>query len=90
MPEHIIALDWSSEKLVSKLKLKHGLDWKDVDEAVKWHRHNEKWVEHKKYGRRLRVEAVIEQYSVKIIVYLKPVDRKEGIWVVKTAFEKGD
>lgn len=88
MPEHIIALDWSSETLVNKLKAKHGLEWYDVDKAVKWHRYDEKWVVHKKYGKRLRVEALVEQYNMRIIVYLKPVNRRDGIWLVKTAFEK--
>ena len=63
-----MALDWSSETLINKLKAKHGLRWQDVDEAVRWHRYDEKWVNHNKYGRRLRVEAFIEQYNERIIV----------------------
>ncbi|MBU4489372.1 MAG: hypothetical protein KKE79_01920 [Actinobacteria bacterium] len=43
--EHIVILDWSNEELIRKLKVKHDLDWREVDESVKWHRVGDpRWV----------------------------------------------
>ena len=85
--EHVIHLDWSSDELRHKLKTEHNLDWWDVDEAIKWDRVGEtKWVYREDYGWRLRVVAVIPHYNRTIKAYLKPIDRKGGDWVVKTAF----
>ncbi len=83
--EYIIFLDWSNDELITKLKKEHKLDWWDIDEAVKGATSG-KWVNRKKYGRRFRVETVIESTNRKIVVYLKPVNQREGDWVVKTAF----
>lgn len=83
--EHVVFLDWRNDELVKKLKVDHQLDWWDFDEAVKGVTEG-KWVYRKGYGRRFRVETTIESYNRKIVVYLKPVNRREGVWVVNTAF----
>lgn len=87
MGEIIIELDWTSDHLVRKLEVKHGLDWRDVDRAIKWHRIEARWHEDKKHGERLIVKAGLPSDGSVILAYLIPVNRKDGIWRLKTAYK---
>jgi len=84
---HISALVWD-DRSISKLKSEHGLEFWEVEEAVVWNPDMEaRWVQDKKHGKRLYVMGVSESHNKRILAFLDPVNREEGIWKVRTAWE---
>lgn len=70
-----------------KLRVKHGLTPDEIREAVCFggNKFDGRWNDHPHYGRRLVVRA--ESYDgVAMIVYLKPLNYIDGIWICKTAW----
>ena len=86
-PIYIWNLVWD-DGLINKLKREHGLEFWEVEEAVIWDPNKEaRWVRGKKHGRRLCVMGVSESHNKLILAFLDPVNRAEGIWRVRTAWE---
>jgi hypothetical protein len=70
------------------LKSDHDLEFWEVEEAVIWDPDKEaRWVWDKKHGRRLCVMGVSESHNKRILAFLDSVNREEGIWKVRTAWE---
>lgn len=82
--------DWLGEIQFSpavdrKLRTKHGLTPQQVRNAIAWGRHEKAWWDnHERYCRRLIVIA--GDAHGKVIAYLRPIDRADGIWQCLTAW----
>ncbi|MBU1672764.1 MAG: hypothetical protein KKF41_05505 [Actinobacteria bacterium] len=84
---HIVYIEWDDEH-INKLKRDHGLEVYDVDEAiVRDPDRRAKWVSSQKHGRRLMVTGYSECHGKAIIAFLDPVNEREGIRRIRTAWE---
>lgn len=71
----------------AKLRSKHNLDPADVSAAITAGAHDRAvWHTHEVYGRRLVVTGAAPSGRL-VVVYLRPVDRKDGTWECLTAWE---
>jgi len=79
----IVASD--SSAVEAKLRTKHNLTPDRVTAAVAWGHHDwAKWHDHPIYGRRLILGG--SDADGQVVAYLRPIDRKDGIWQCLTAW----
>lgn len=70
----------------AKLTTKHDLTPRDVEEAVALGQHHwAGWEDHPEYGERL-VAIGTTVAGGKLIAYLRPIDRTDGVWECLTAW----
>lgn len=73
------------DRVVAKLRDKHGLSPEQVREAVSCGAHDSaRWHEHPEYGKRLILLGRDADGSM--IVFLRPIDRADGLWQCLTAW----
>jgi len=81
----IYVLIWTDEAITKVAR--HGLTIKDVKEAMVWDpRKKAVWQEDYEHGRRLEVRGTSDGNNRDIIAYLDPVDTRDGVWRVRTAW----
>jgi hypothetical protein len=74
-----------SAAVEAKLGAKHDLTPEQVRQAVAWGHHDwAKWHDHPTYGRRLILGGSDADGSM--VVYLRPIDRNDGLWQCLTAW----
>jgi hypothetical protein len=77
-----------SPEVEAKLRAKHNLTPERVYEAVAWGGHHHAgWHTDPVYGRRLILSGE-DADGVSMIVYLRPVDRSDGVWKCLTAWRE--
>jgi hypothetical protein len=75
-----------ADDVVDKLRVKHRLEAEDVERSVRFGAlESAYWHDHPDYGRRLIAKAKHPNDDTDLLVYLAPIDEKEGIWICKTA-----
>lgn len=68
-----------------KLRIKHHLTPAQVKRAIAWGTHDwARWSTHPIYGRRLIISGSDAEGPV--VAYLRPIDRKDGLWECLTAW----
>ncbi len=85
MEEWIATITFDLE-VEGKLRTKHNLAPEQVREAIAFGAHTSAgWHVHPDYGRRLIVTGS-DADGVGMIVYLRPIDRRDGVWECLTAW----
>lgn len=74
-----------SPEVREKLRLEHNLTPEQVREAVACGAHDDlSWDNDPIYGRRLILEGTDDKGPIR--VYLRPIDRRDGLWECLTAW----
>lgn len=77
-----------SPEVIEKLRTKHGITPEQVKMAVACGAHDwSKWHRDPKYGRRLILGG--SDTIGPMVVYLRPIDRRDGLWECLTAWRTG-
>jgi hypothetical protein len=68
----------------AKIRSKHNLTPEVIRDAIAYGAHDHaEWARHPRYGRRLIVWGSDPQGT--LVVYLRPIDRRDGLWECLTA-----
>jgi hypothetical protein len=74
-----------SQAVEAKLRTKHNLTPDQIKSAVAWGQHDSAvWHDHPEYGRRLILGG--SDAAGSMLVYLRPIDRGDGLWQCLTAW----